>query len=276
MLFLLPPTLSLSLLQVTEHGSTLPAADIKSTNIYSRWQNNTLQADAYLLNLTQTAFPNNQGFDWLRPAVDAATAVPLGDALAPAASYLQFRDPVLQSIVKTQTVTSANGNSPAKAVFDPSVNLPAAIKGQFIPANTYNMAKVNLLEAAFNQIQWRPCIARVGATGAEASPELIRIRPELIGISIVGSRTDPQLIDISPNLIKVQAVGAQWNPEFVNVEPILVQVSPKVNVAGRAVAKPWQKDRPGAPAKSRRFVPSKEKDKRLTLAPYAGPHTSGR
>ena len=202
--------------------------------------------------------------------------MPLGDALAPAASYLQFRDPVLQAIAKTSTATSANGASPARAVFDPSANLTAAIKGQFLPANTYSMAKVNLLEASFNQIQWRPCIARVGATGADASPELIRIRPELIGISVVGSRSDPQLIDIAPHLIKVQAVGAQFNPEFVNVEPILVQVSPKVNVAGKAVAKEWQKDKPGAPAKSRRFVPSKEKDKRLTLAPYSGPHTTGR
>jgi hypothetical protein len=202
--------------------------------------------------------------------------VPLGDALAPVASYLQFRDPVLQGIAKTSTVTTANGASPARAVFDPSANLTAAIKGQFLPANTYSMAKVNLLEASFNQIQWRPCIARAGATGAETSPELIRVRPELIALSFVGARADPQLIDIAPHLIKVQAVGAQWNPEFVNVEPILVQVSPKVNVAGKAVAKEWQKDKPGAPAKSRRFVPSKEKDKRLTLAPYSGPHTTGR
>ena len=138
------------------------------------------------------------------------------------------------------------------------------------------MSKVNLLEASFNQIQWRPCIARVGATGAEVSPELIRVRPELIAISAVGTRTDPQLIDIAPHLIKIQAVGAQYTPEFMNVEPILVQVSPKVNVAGKAIPKAWQVDKPGAPAKSRRFVPSKEKDKRLTLAPYAGPHTTGR
>ena len=202
--------------------------------------------------------------------------MPLGDALAPGASYLQFRDPVLQNIAKTTTVTSANGASPAVQVFDPSANLAAAAQGRYVPSGTYSMAKVNLLEASFNQIQWRPCIARAGATGAEVSPELIRIRPELIGISVVGSRADPQLIDVAPHLIKVQAVGAQWNPEFVNVEPILVQVSPKVNVAGKAVAKEWQKDKPGAPAKSRRFVPSKEKDKRLTLAPYAGPHTTGR
>jgi len=202
--------------------------------------------------------------------------VPLGDALAPAASYLQFRDPVLQGIAKTSIVTSANGALPARAVFDPSANLTAAIKGQFLPAKTYSMAKVNLIEASFNQIQWRPCIARAGATGAETSPELIRIRPELIAMSFVGARADPRLIDIAPHLIKVGAVGAQFNPELVNVEPILVQVSPKVNIAGKAVVKEWQKNKPGAPAKSRRFVPSKEKDKRLTLAPYSGPHTTGR
>ena len=266
--------------QVTEglgvNAQALPTQDIKTTNIYSRWQNNTLQADDYRLNLTTTALPKNQGFDWLRPAVDAATSFPVGDAIAPAASYLQFRDPVLFGIAKTQTITTANGASPAVQVFDPSANQTAAQQGKFIPANVYAMSKVNLFEAAFNQIQWRPCIARAGATGAEASPELIRVRPELIAVSIVGARTEPQLIDISPHLIKVQAVGAQWNPEYINVEPILVQVSPKVNIAGKAVAKEWQKDKPGAPAKSRRFVPSKEKDKRLTLAPYAGPHTTGR
>lgn len=201
--------------------------------------------------------------------------MPLADALAPAASYLQFRDPVLQGIAKTTTVTSSAGASPAKQVFDPSGNLSAARKGQFVPSAVYSMSKINLLEASFSQIQWRPCIARVGATGADASPELIRIRPEAIGVSIVGATTSPTLIDASPHLIKVQAVGAQVNPELINVEPILVQVSPKVNVAGRAIAKEWQKDRPGAPAKSRRFIPSKEKDKRLTLAPYAGPHTTG-
>lgn len=261
--------------RVAEHGDPLPSPDIKSVNVYGRWQNNTLLADQYLLNLTRTAFPANTGFDWLRPAVDVATAVPVADALAPAASFLQFRDPVLGQIAKTSTVTSAFGTSGAKTVFDPSANLAQTRAGKFNPANVYSMSKINLLEASFNQIQWRPCIARVGATGADASPDLIRIRPELIGVSIVGSRADPQLIDIGPHLIKVQAVGAQWNPEFVNVEPILVQVSPKVNVAGRAVAKWWQKDQPGAPARSRKFIPSKEKDKRLTLAPYAGPHTTG-
>ena len=103
-----------------------------------------LQADAFALNLTRTAFPANAGFDWLRPAVDAATAVPLGDALAPGASYLQFRDPVLQNIAKTTTVTSANGASPAVQVFDPSANLAAAAQGRYVPSGTYSMAKVNL------------------------------------------------------------------------------------------------------------------------------------
>ena len=65
-----------------------------------------------------------------------------------------------------------------------------------------------------------------------------------------------------------QAVGSQINPELINVEPILVSVSPKVNMAGKAVAKPWQLTKPP------KFGPKPKEDK-LTLAPYPKPHTLG-
>ena len=52
----------------------------------------------------------------------------------------------------------------------------------------------------------------------------------------------------------------------MNVEPLLISLSPKVNLVGKAVPKPWQLTKPP------KFGPQPYEDK-LTLPPYPKPHT---
>ena len=230
----------------------LPAPRIKPINIYKDSQNRTLQKDANDLALAKAAFPAKQGFDWLRPGIDAVTSDPVGDAVAPALSYLEFSDPTLFGVSASKTTVSTKGTSGAKGIFDPSANTTLLRKDvlKYAPNFSNAMTKVNLLSISGNMFQYRPCIFSESYTGASASAELVRIRPELIGVSANGANVDPMLIDINPHLIKVQAQGAQWNPDLINVEPYVISIAPRVNIAGKAVPKPWQVDRPGAPAKS--------------------------
>jgi len=233
----------------------LPAPRIKPINIYKDSQNRTLQEDANKLNLTKTAFPAKQGFDWLRPGIDALTSDPVGDAVAPALSYLEFRDPTLFGVSNSKTTVSTKGTAGAKYIFDPSNTTSFLRKDvlKYAPNLANQMTKVNLLQISGNMFQYRPCIFSESYNAAQATAELVRIRPELIGISANGANVDPMLIDINPHVIKVQAQGAQWNPDLINIEPYVISIAPRVNVAGKAVPKPWQVDRPGAPAKSSLF-----------------------
>ena len=82
----------------------LPASKTKSFNLYKENQAELLALDAQKLNLTREAFPTNTGYDWLRPVVDKLTSAPIDDRVAPALSYLEFRDPVLGEIANAKTV----------------------------------------------------------------------------------------------------------------------------------------------------------------------------
>ena len=270
------------LLGANKNISTLPAPKIKPINLYKDNQNATLQKDANDLNLVKAAFPTKQGFDWLRPAIDAITSDPIGDAVAPALSYLEFRDPTLFGVSKSRTTVSTKSTSGPKSIFDPSSNTTLLRKDVLkYNYNTNNrMGKINLLSLSSSMFQYRPCIISDSFTGAGASAELIRIRPEAIGVFATGANVDPKLIDIQAHLIKVQAQGVQFNPDLINIEPYIISIAPRVNVAGKAVPKPWQVDRPGAPAKGKRYKSQggfKEDpwlDKKLTLQPPVGkPYT---
>lgn len=247
--------LSGALLGASKNITGLPAASIKPINIYKDTQNAIIQEDINKLNLTTTAFPKKQGFDWLRPAIDVVTADPVGDAVAPALAYAEFRDPTLFDVSSSKTTVSTKGGSSAKGIFDPSANTTLLRKDNLKYAyNTANtQTKINLFNLGGSMFQYRPCIFSESWTGAQASAELIRIRPELIGVSATGANVEPQLIDINPHLIKVQAQGAQYNPDLINIEPYVISIAPRVNVAGKAVPKKWQTNRPGAPAKSNLF-----------------------
>lgn len=244
--------LSGALLGANKNISQLPPPSIKPVNIYKDNQNAILAEDAIKLNLTRTAFPTKQGFDWLRPAIDVATSDPIGDAVAPALAYAEFRDPTLFGVSNSKTTVSTKYNTGAKGIFDPSANTTLLRKDNL--KYNYNMGngqnKINLLSVGGSLFQYRPCIMSESYTGAAASAELIRIRPEAIGISASGANVDPMLIDINPHVIKVQAQGVQYNPDLINIEPYVISIAPRVNLAGKAQPKPWQKDRPGAPAKS--------------------------
>lgn len=178
---------------------------------------------------------------------------------------------------------SSVGTNSAKSIFDPSANSTFLYKSKprYVPNASLRQNPIRLADFSFQQFQYRPCIVAEGLTGVLASPEFIRVRPEAISISATGASADPQFLTVDPTLIKLQAVGAQANPDFLNVEPILVSVSPKVNIAAKAVAKKWQISRPGAPSKAMRFKSqggfklTPEEDKRKTLAPYPKPHTIG-
>ena len=175
------------------------------------------------------------------------------------------------------------GTSTPKRIFDPSANTTFLYKSKprYVPSATLGQQQIRLADFSFQQFQYRPCIVSEGLTGVSASPEFIRVRPAAISISATGASVDPQFLTVDPTLIKLQAQGVQANPDFLNVEPILVSVAPKVNIAGKAVAKKWQISRPGAPSKAMRFKSqggfklTPEEDKRKTLAPYPKPHTIG-
>lgn len=247
--------LSGALLGANKNITVLPAPKIKPINIYKDTQNATLQEDANKLNLTRTAFPAKQGFDWLRPAIDVVTSDPIGDAVAPALAYAEFRDPTLFGVSSSKTTVSTKGGSSAKGIFDPSSNTTLLRKDNLKYAYQTNNGqnKINLFSLGGSLFQYRPCIFSESWTGAAANAELIRIRPELIGVSATGANVEPQLIDINPHLIKVQAQGAQFNPDLINIEPYVISIAPRVNVAGKAVLKRWQTNRPGAPAKGNMY-----------------------
>ena len=170
-----------------------------------------------------------------------------------------------------------------KRIFDPSANSTFLYKSKprYVPSATLAQNQIRLADFSFQQFQYRPCIVNEGITGASVSPEFIRVRPEAISISATGASADPQFLTVDPTLIKIQAQGVQANADFLNVEPYVVSVSPKVNIAGKAVAKKWQISRPGAPSKDKLyksqggFKMTPEEDKRKTLAPYPKPHTLG-
>jgi hypothetical protein len=243
------------LLGANKNITGLPSPKIKPFNLYKDNQNATLQKDANDLNLVKAAFPTKQGFDWLRPAIDVATSDPVGDAVAPALAYAEFRDPTLFGVSNSKTTVSTKYNTSAKGIFDPSANTTLLrkdwLKYNYNTANGQN--KISLFSLGGSLFQYRPCIFSESWTGAQASAELIRIRPELIGVSATGANVEPQLIDINPHVIKVQAQGAQYNPDLINIEPYVISIAPRVNVAGKAVPKKWQTNRPGAPAKSNLF-----------------------
>ena len=306
---------------LTLHTHTPPPPPPPSIlqNLPKKKQADLLQKDAILLNLTTTALPPNQGFDKLRPIVDAITSDPIGDALAPAMSFFQFRDPVLKNVAISRTTTTAKGISAAKNIYSRGAVNNTRYGSKDYPgvgSNVQAMQKINLFSFGFNKIQYRPCIVSESYTAASASAELVRIRPEGVGISATGAEFAPRLLDVSPVLIKIQAVGAQasreasrrrqgsgggrrgaraWRaarpgrcarharhhhppspppthppttttPQFMNVEPLLISLSPKVNLVGRAVPKPWQLTKPP------KFGPQPYEDK-LTLPPYPKPHT---
>ena len=264
-------------------NSTAEKAKWVPINLPKKSQNSLLQADELKFNLTKAAFPTNPGKDPLRPLIDMITSDPVGDRIAGVTPFLTFRDPVLGNVARSRTSVSTkvstSGSDPsAIRVYDRDVKAKTAEggvtkwtapKGGYV-GNTvgFQQSKVDLFNFGAAKFQYRPCIFAEGYAGLSVGAELLRIRPEGLAIGFDGVRSSPQLIDVSPVLIKVQAVGTQINPELINVEPILVSVSPKVNMAGKAVAKPWQLTKPP------KFGPKPKEDK-LTLAPYPKPHTSG-
>lgn len=275
-------------------NSTAEKAKWVPINLPKKNQNNTLQAAALKFDVVKRAFPTNPGKDPLRPLIDVVTSDPEGDRIAGATPFLTFRDPVLGNVARSRTsvstkVSTSGGNPSPIRVYDRDVKKPGeggvtkwtAPKGGYVgnKDNTFvkngpktsvgfGQSKVDLFNFGASKFQYRPCIFAEGYTGLSVGAELLRIRPEGLAIGFDGVRSSPQLIDVSPVLIKVQAVGSQINPELINVEPILVSVSPKVNMAGKAVAKPWQLTKPP------KFGPKPKEDK-LTLAPYPKPHTLG-
>ena len=247
-------------------------------NLPKKSQASLLQADELKLNLTKLAFPTNPGKDPLRPLIDVITSDPVGDAIAPVSPFLTFRDPILKGVARTKTTvstkvsTSGAQPSPVKVYDRAAPTKWTTEKGGYKSTAKNNLAKgtamskVDLFNFGVSKFNYRPCIFSEGYTALSVGAELLRIRPEGLNIGFDGARVSPQLIDVSPVLVKVQAVGAQISPEYINVEPILVSVSPKVNLAGKAVAKPWQLTKPA------KFGPKPKEDK-LTLAPYPKPHT---
>lgn len=256
-------------------NSTAEKAKWVPINLPKKNQNNTLQAAALKLDVVKKAFPTNPGKDPLRPLIDVVTSDPEGDRIAGATPFLTFRDPVLGNVARSRTsvstrVSTSGGNPSPVRVYDRADTKKwTAPKGGYEPKGAgFGQSKVDLFNFGASKFQYRPCIFAEGYSGLSVGAELLRIRPEGLAIGFDGVRSSPQLIDVSPVLIKVQAVGTQINPELINVEPILVSVSPKVNMAGKAVAKPWQLTKPP------KFGPKPKEDK-LTLAPYPKPHTLG-
>ena len=247
--------LSGALLGANKNITALPSPKIKPVNIYKDTEKAIIQEDINKLNLTRTAFPAKQGFDWLRPAIDVVTSDPVGDAVAPALAFKEFRDPTLFGVATSKTTVSTKGNSSAKGIFDPSSNTTLLRKDNLkFNYNTANaQTKINLFNLGGSMFQYRPCIFSESWTGASATAELIRIRPELIGVSATGANADPVLIDVNPHILKVQAQGAQYNPDLINIEPYVISIAPRVNLAGKAVPMRWQVNRPGAPAKGNMF-----------------------
>ena len=92
----------------------LPAAKTKPFNLYKENQAELLELDRQKLNLTREAFPTNPGYDWLRPVVDKLTSDPIDDRVAPALSYLEFRDPVLGEIANAKTVVGGEEEGEAE------------------------------------------------------------------------------------------------------------------------------------------------------------------
>jgi hypothetical protein len=244
-------------------------------NLPKKNQNNTAQADQLKLDLVKKAFPTNLGKDPLRPLIDVVTSDPVGDRIAGVTPFLTFRDPVLGGVARSRTSVSTkaslDGSDPRPVgVYDRAAQSKwTTPKGGYKPgSSSFRQNKVDLFAFGASKFNYRPCIFAEGYSGLSVGAELLRIRPEGLAIGFDGVRSSPQLIDVSPVLIKVQAVGSQINPELINVEPILISVSPKVNMAGKAVAKPWQLTKPP------KFGPKPKEDK-LTLAPYPKPHTLG-
>jgi hypothetical protein len=257
-------------------NGSLPKPKWVTINLPKKHQADLLQADSLKFNLTRLAFPTNKGKDPLRPLIDVMTSDKIGDHIAGVTPFLTFRDPTLQRVARSRTTVSTSvsttGADPsAMKVYDrekPKAWTDA--KGGYTGDTNggFGMSKVDLFNFGISKFQYRPCIFAEGYTGVSLGAELLRIRPEGLNMGFDGLRVSPQLIDVSPVLIKVQAVGTQINPELINVEPILVSVSPKVNMVGKAVPKPWQLTKPP------KFGPKPKEDK-LTLAPYPKPHTLG-
>ena len=200
---------------LTLHTHTPPPPPPPSIlqNLPKKKQADLLQKDAILLNLTTTALPPNQGFDKLRPIVDAITSDPIGDALAPAMSFFQFRDPVLKNVAISRTTTTAKGISAAKNIYSPGAVNNTRYGSKDYPgvgSNVQAMQKINLFSFGFNKIQYRPCIVSESYTAASASAELVRIRPEGIGISATGAEFAPRLLDVILPSAAAAHAAAAW------------------------------------------------------------------
>jgi len=258
-------------------NGSLPKPKWVTINLPKKHQADLLQADSLKLNLTKLAFPTNKGKDPLRPLIDVMTSDKIGDHIAGVTPFLTFRDPILKKVARSRTsvstkVSTTGADPSALKVYDREkpktwTDAKGGYKGD-VSGGGFGMSKVDLFNFGISKFQYRPCIFAEGYTGVGVGAELLRIRPEGLSVGFDGLRVSPKLIDVAPVLVKVQAVGSQINPELINVEPILVSVSPKVNMAGKAVAKPWQLTKPP------KFGPKPKEDK-LTLPPYPKPHTLG-
>lgn len=115
--------------------------------------------------------------------------------------------------------------------------------------------------------QHRPCVIQLYENLASAWISGIKIAPDLFDISVFGAKITPTVIDIAPALLRIGADGAELNAATINIEPELINVQPNAAriTAGKLDVKPWQVDRPGRPAKSRRFVESDEKKERMRV-----------
>lgn len=118
----------------------------------------------------------------------------------------------------------------------------------------------------------RPCVIQLYENLASAWISGIKIAPDLFDISVFGAKITPTVIDIAPALIRIGADGAELNAATINIEPELINVQPNAAriTAGKLDVKPWQVDRPGRPAKSRRFVESDEKKEKMRVVEGGG------